>query len=67
MQGTTLGALLVRSVYSVEGRLTGVDGCCRGGRAKMELKKKNAVEAEHNIVKESTLQEVNQLIFGKGR
>ena len=40
MQGTTLGALLVRSVYSVEGRLTGVDSCCRGGRAKMELKKK---------------------------
>lgn len=40
MQGATLGALLVRSVYSVEGRLAGVDGCCRGGRAKMELKKK---------------------------
>ena len=29
--------------------------------------KKTAFEAEHNIVKESTLQEVNQLIFGKSR
>ena len=37
-QGTTLGALLARSVYSVEARLTGVDGCCRGGRSKLELK-----------------------------
>lgn len=38
-----------------------------GWTFKTGTKKKTAVEAEHNIVKKPTLQEVNQLIFGKGR